>query len=181
MNYNDSHNSMHGVAQGLWLGQDERVETLNSRIADRQTIVGPPLQPNFNARPTSTKYALFPMIDRRTQAVVPIDGTPMYNVRSGFVPATSNGPVSTYLANVDVETVLQNRHVVLQKGADQGVYVPSSKSDLYGFAPVGRQESMGDHEMLFRRDPVNTKTPAIAAQIGQDRFHNNTRVQLRGL
>lgn len=181
MNLNNNPDSIHGVVHGLWLGQNERVETLNDRIAERQRISGPAPQPNFNARPSSTKYSLFPIIDRRTQPIVPIDSTPMYNTVEHFVPATSNGPVSTYLANIDVETVLQNRHLVHQKGADQGVYVPSSKSDLYGFSPVGRQEDMGDRELLFRRNTVSTKTPEIAMQLGQDRFNNNTRVQLRNM
>lgn len=181
MNLNNNPDSIHGVVHGLWLGQNERVETLNDRIAERQHISGPAPQPNFNARPSSTKYSLFPIIDRRTQPIVPIDSTPMYNTVEHFVPATSNGPVSTYLANIDVETVLQNRHLVHQKGADQGVYVPSSKSDLYGFSPVGRQEDMGDRELLFRRNTVATKTPEIAMQLGQDRFNNNTRVQLRNM
>jgi hypothetical protein len=172
-------NSAPIAIQGIWRGQNERVDELNSRIADRQFPDQAP-QPNFNARPSSTRYSLFPVIDRRQQANVPIQPTPMYNCRQHFMPATANGPVSTYLANVDLETVLQNRHVVLQRGADQGVYVPSSKSDLYGFAPVGRQESMGERELLFQRNSdYNTKTPEIARMIGQDRFNNNTRVQLR--
>ena len=180
MNLNDS-GSMYGLVNGLWLGQNERVEELNMRISDRFQVVGASPQPNFDARPSSTKYSLFPMLDRRAQAIVPIVSTPMYNVRQGFLPATSNGPVSTYLANVDVETVLQNRHVVLQKGADQGVYVPSSHSDLYGFAPSGRQEQMGERDLLFRQETIHTKMPEIAKQIGKDRFNNNTRVQLRGV
>ena len=179
MNLNEPDN-IYGAVQGVWRGQDDRVETLNDRLVDRQSLNSHAPQPNFSARPSSTKYALFPCLDRRMPATVPIHPTSMYNTRQHFLPATSNGPVSTYLANIDVETVLQNRHVVLQKGADQGVYVPSSKSDLFGFAPVGRQESMGDREILFQRDTYNTKVPGLATTIGQDRFNNNTRVQLRG-
>ena len=104
-----------------------------------------------------------------------------YNTATNFSPATSNGPVASYLANIDLETVLQNRHVSLQHGADQGVYVPSSKSDLYGFSAVGRQEDMGEHSMIFDKHSLNTKVSDVARQIGQDRFHNNTRTQLRGI
>jgi hypothetical protein len=76
---------------------------------------------------------------------------------------------------------LQNRHVSLQHGADQGVYVPSSSSDLYGFSAVGRQEDMGDRSLIFNRHALNTKVSEVANQVGKDTFHNNTRTQLRGI
>jgi hypothetical protein len=105
----------------------------------------------------------------------------MYNTATNFSPATSNGPVASYLANIDLETVLQNRHITLQHGADQSVYVPSSKSDLFGFSAVGRQEEMGERSMIFDKHSLATKVSEVARQVGQDRFHNNTRTQLRGL
>jgi len=169
-----------GATHGLWEGQFQRVEELNDRLADRH-FPDQMLQPNFSSRPVATKYALFPVIDRRAAPSVPIEKQPKYNQYKSFSPATCNGPVATYLANIDLETVLQNRHVVLQKGADQGVYVPSSKSNLYGFSAVGREESMGERGMLFAKHQLATKTSEVAQKIGQDRFHNNTRVQLRGL
>ena len=49
---------------GVLIGQNERVEELNRRIVDRVSTDAP-LQPNFDPRPVSTKYALFPVIDRR--------------------------------------------------------------------------------------------------------------------
>jgi hypothetical protein len=169
-----------GAVQGLWEGQLDRVEDLNARMAERQ-FPDQALQPNFEARPVSTKYALFPAIDRRAIPTVPILQAPKYDQYKSFSPATSNGPFATDLANVDTETILQNRHVILQKGADQGVYVPSSRSNLYGFSATGRQESMDDREMLFQRHELATRMPEVARKIGQDRFNNNTRVQLRGL
>lgn len=169
-----------GAAHGLWDGQHGRVEDLNSRISDRQ-FPDQPMQANFGFRPVPTKYALFPVIDRRAATTVPIQRAPEYNTTAHFSPATSNGPVATYLANVDLETVLQNRHVSLQHGADQGVYVPSSKSDLYGFSAVGRVEPLDERAMLFDKHTLSTKVSEIANQVGRDTFHNNTRTQLRGL
>lgn len=169
-----------GATKGLWEGQHARVDELNTRLADRH-FPDQPLQPNFEARPVSTKYAHFPVIDRRATPIVPIQRAPRYDTHTTFSPATRNGPVATYLANVDVETVLQNRHVALQNGADQGVYVPSSKSDLYGFSAVGRQEPLDERELLFQKHRLATKVSDVSMKIGQDRFNNNTRVQLRGL
>jgi hypothetical protein len=100
---------------------------------------------------------------------------------TNFSPATRNGPTDAYLANIDVETVLQNRHVALQHGADQGVYVPSSKSDMYGFSAAGRQEDMGERSLIFDKQSFATKVPEVANKIGRDVFQNNTRTQLRGL
>lgn len=170
-----------GLVQGLWQGQQSRTDELNTRIEDRRFPAVRPLQPNFSSRPVPTKYAHFPIIDRRAISNTPIRREEMYNPATDFSPATSNGPVATYLANIDLETVLQNRHVALQHGADQGVYVPSSKSDLYGFSAVGRQEDMGDRSLMFKRHELNTKISEVANMVGKDTFHNNTRTQLRGI
>ena len=180
MDLNDNQN-ITGAVHGLWEGQHDRLDELDIRISERQ-FPDKPLQPNFDFRPVPTKYSFFPIIDRRAKPEVLIrKHNELYNPATNFSPATRNGPVGTYLANIDLETVLQNRHVSLQHGADQGVYVPSSRSDLYGFSAVGRQEDMGDRSMIFDKYSLNTKVSDVARQIGQDRFHNNTRTQLRGL
>ena len=179
MNLNDNTN-VTGSVQGLWQGQQGRLDDLDARLFDRQ-FPDRPLQPNFDFRPVATKYAYLPIIDRRAKPSVPIINQGVYNTETNFSPATSNGPVATYLAYIDLETVLQNRHVSLQHGADQGVYVPNSSSDLYGFSAVGRQEDMGERAMIFNKQGLDTRVSAVAKQVGQDRFHNNTRTQLRGL
>lgn len=169
-----------GAVQGLWQGQQGRLDDLDARLYERQ-FPDRPLQPNFDFRPVATKYAYLPIIDRRAKPSVPIVNQGVYDTATNFSPATSNGPVATYLANIDLETVLQNRHVSLQHGADQGVYVPNSSSDLYGFSAVGRQEDMGERAMIFNKQGLDTRVSDVARQVGQDRFHNNTRTQLRGL
>jgi hypothetical protein len=179
MDLNDNPN-VTGAIQGLWQGQHSRLDELDERIAARQ-FPDRPLQPQFEFRSVATKYSHFPIIDRRAKPEVSIIKNDQYNTATHFSQATRNGPTNTYLANIDLETVLQNRHVALQHGADQGVYVPSSKSDLYGFSAVGRQENLGDRSMIFDKHQLNTKVSEVARQIGQDRFHNNTRTQLRGL
>ena len=179
MDLNDNPN-VTGAVNGLWQGQQERLDELDARLAERQ-FPDRPLQPNFDFRPIPTKYSYMPVIDRRTRPEVPIVDQGFYNTATNFSPATRNGPVASYLANIDLETVLQNRHVALQHGADQGIYVPSSKSNLYGFSAVGRQEELGERAMIFEKHSLATKGSDVARQIGQNTFHNNTRVQLRDL
>lgn len=169
-----------GVIIGLWQGQHERLDELDARLSDRQ-FPDRPLQPNFDFRPVATKYSYLPIIDRRAKPLVSIAHYETHNLTTNFSPATSNGPVETYLANIDLETILQNRHVALQHGADQGVYVPSSSSNLYEFSAVGRQEDMGERAMIFDKYGLATRGSVVTSQVGKDRFHNNTRTQLRGI
>jgi hypothetical protein len=179
MDLNDNPN-VPGAVQGLWTGQHSRLNELYDRLNERQ-FPDRPLQPQFEFRPVATKYAHFPIIDRRAKPEVSILKHDQYHSAMNFSPPMRNGPTDTYLANIDLETVLQNRHVALQHGADQGVYVPSSKSNLYGFTAVGRQEDLGERSMIFDKQALDTKVSDVARQIGKDKFHNNTRTQLRGL
>jgi hypothetical protein len=65
---------MHGVVEGVFYGQNARVDELNDRILDRNHS-DHTLPPNINSRPVQTKYALFPMLDKRMPATVPIEST----------------------------------------------------------------------------------------------------------
>jgi hypothetical protein len=93
-------------------------------------------------------------------------------------------PFSSYLANIDVEIMLRNASVALQNGADQGVFVPMSSSDLYNVRlPVASQPVEQTHPLLFGKDPEMTTTvpPIIrSGTIGNQSIFNHTRVQLRG-
>jgi len=179
MNINEFSNGIQGAQQGVLLGQFDRVDELNTRMQERH-FSDQPLQPNFDPRSTPAKYARFPLIERRATATATIQSGTPYDIKTNFSPATRSGPVGAYLANIDTETVLQNRHVSLQKGADQGVYVPNSTSDLYKVAAYGRQE-MQTHPSLFDRPSFTTTISPIVGQIGQDWVSNHTRTQLRGL
>jgi hypothetical protein len=181
MNIAQSFQPIYGVQQGLTSGQFARTEELNARVASRQ-FSDRPLAPNFDPRPVPTKYALFPMMDRRTSPTEPIVRMPAHSVADNFSPATQNGPVGTYLANVNTETILRNQTVALQKGAEQGVYVPSSKSDLYRTMVYGRTETQ-THPDLFSRAQYTTQTSEVIdhSRIGHDRFFNHTRTQLRNI
>jgi hypothetical protein len=180
MNLHEVDQSLFGVHTGLIAGQFDRTDELNSRTAARQ-FPDQELQPNFGPRPVPTKYSLFPVIERRTPATVPIRDIGRHSVQDNFNPATRNGPVSTYLANVNTETILRNQTVALQHGADQGVYVPSSDSELYLVRAVGRREEQ-THPILFERQQYQTTQSMTETWgIGRDQFNNHTRTQLRNI
>jgi hypothetical protein len=168
-----------GSHSGLMLGGFGRVDELNDRIHQRvQSDHSLPVQ--YDPRAVPTKYSIFPIFDRRAKPESKPPSKPTYDVQKVFAPIGRRGPVDYFLANVDTETVLQNRHVVYQKFADQSVYVPHSNSDLYRVEAVGRQEPQ-THSSLFEQRTYATTGSHVAELVGRDMFHNSTRTQLRGL
>ena len=171
---------LYGVTNGCYVGQQDRVDELNTRIQSRQ-FTDVPLSPNYDPRPVPTKYALFPIIDRRKPIQEMKKSYPEYSVQH-FSPMTRNGPSSTYFRNIDTETVLRNQTVALQHGADQGVYVPSTNSDLYremDFLSTNRATMPPVHRDLFLQSKIKMSTPIISPRIGKETFYNHTRTQLR--
>ena len=83
----------------LFYGQNQRVEELNDRIYDRNKS-DISLEPNFDPRSISTKYAKFPIImTTHTQnTVAPIHAKSPYMIHTNFSPANRQGPVSGYLS-----------------------------------------------------------------------------------
>jgi hypothetical protein len=180
MNVQEADSPLFGVHRGLFAGQFDRVDELNTRISSRHFPTRD-LQPNFSPRPVPTKCSLFPIIERRAPVSVPIYETPKHSVSDNFNPATRLGPVSTYLANIDVETILRNQTTALQHGAEQSVYVPSSTSSLYKTEAVGRAEEQ-THPMLFAPREYYTTPSALGHYgVGNARLYNHTRTQLRNV
>jgi len=167
---------------GIIYGQYDRLNELNDRIKGRQ-FSDQPLQPNYDPRPVPTKYSHFPIIERRKTAAIetPLAKYLDYSPETNFAPISGKGTVDGFLRNVNTESTLRNQYFALQKGADQAVYVPSSSSNLYGFAAVGRQESQ-THPTLFQQSAFDSTPNAnINQAIGSELFFNHTRTQLRGL
>ena len=179
MDLHQSNMSLYGVAQGISTGQHERVDELNARYMDRQ-FCDKPLKPNFDIRSVPTKYSVFPLIDRRAPHQEPIHKYADHQSHSNFCPNMPRGPVGGFLQNVETESILRNQYFASQKGADQGVYVPGANSDLYRVDVVGRQEIQTHPTISAQFQFERQIHPNLASnQIGQDRFHNNTRTQLR--
>jgi hypothetical protein len=169
---------MQGVAEGVTYQQNERVEELNARIYDR-CYSDLPLEPNYTPRPVPTKYALFPIIDRKKPVEEERLSYPTFDPYTNFNPGTQNAPPSGYFSHVDTETILRNQSFALQN-ASQNVYIPSSQSELYNVTVVSRPE-VQPYALLFQRPTFDTTVhPNMASSnIGKETFYNHTRTQLR--
>jgi len=178
MNYQTNY-LIDGAHQGVQYGQNARVDELNERINER-FVPDSPLEPNFDPRPVSTKYAHFPIINRRKMVNEPSIPYPEYNQHIIFTPMTSRGPSSGYRKNVDIENGLRNQEYALQHGADQNVYVPASNSDLYRISIVSKPTEQ-PHPNLFAQPQFSSMPhPNVEnSVIGRERFFNHTRTQLR--
>jgi hypothetical protein len=179
MNLRES-DKIYGIPEGVEYGQNARVDELNSRIQDRQ-LPDRQIRPQFDFRPVATKYSTFPIIDRRP----PIDTESRpkyleYSPETTFAPNIRRGPVEYFVSHIDDESKLRNQFFAIQKGADQGVYVPSSNSDLYKIYVNGRQEEQPFPNISahFTRD-TKLVNKSISPHIGNDLFNNCTRTQLR--
>ena len=172
-------NPIEGLPNFLYQGQNERVDELNHRIQSRH-FPDSPLQPNFDPRPVPTKYALFPIINRRTPMKEPAIPYLDYNSSVNFNPGSQRAPPSGF--NIELETQLRNQYFALQHGADQGVYIPSSNSDLYRVpVPMGSQKESQPFPDLFSNPEFNSfpNPNVVDTKIGRDTFYNHTRTQLR--
>lgn len=168
-----------GTHTGVQYRQNTNIDEFNTRLNGRQ-FADSPLEPNFDMRSVSTKYARFPIINRRkpvTEGKLPyVD----YNQGANFTPAVSKGPVSGYMNSVDTETILRNQTFGLQTGIGQDVYVPSSSSELYNVSVVSRPSEQ-PHTGLFAHSTFSNRPhPNVEnSTIGRDQFFNHTRTQLR--
>jgi hypothetical protein len=160
-------------------GQNERVDELNQRIESRQ-FPDSPLEPNFDPRAVPTKYALFPIVNRRTPSKETALPYINYNGSVNFNPGPQRAPPSGFIQNVDIETTLRNQHFAHQKGAHQGIFIPDSKSDLYKVT-IPSTPVEQTHPLLFERQIFGDyKHPNMTNTIiGQEQFFNHTRTQLR--
>lgn len=171
---------MLGVPEGVSYGQNEHVDELNNRMVSRQ-FPDRALQPNFDFRPESTKYALFPIMDKKP-TYNKIEQTNMeYMQKTNFNPGTKNAPPSGYFSNIDTETILRNQTIALQHGANQGVYVPTSESELYKVHVNTTDKRPQPHTQLFNVPQFsNSLHPNLQdTNIGKETFYNHTRTQLR--
>lgn len=175
---------MYGVPNGVLYGQHERVEELNERLQDRH-FPDKPLAPNFSGRPILSRYSRFQISDGRRPAEEPIQQVAPHNVNTNFSPATSRGPPSTILQNIDMESALRNQNVALQRNPLQSVYVPDSSSDLYNVrVPFSSFPGSNPHPTLFYRQEISSTPRELNvrnSQIGKNVFNNHTKTQLRTL
>ena len=168
-----------GVPKYAFYGQEDRVEELNKRMGSRNNIEKK-LEPNFDLRPTSTKYDHFPVLDKQPAPKNPTYET--YKLSNQFFNGDGKAPSSGYFSNIDLESNLRNQHFALQKGASQGVYVPTSESDMYK-VKVPYIPSEQPHPKLFAKQPFSKELHENLHnnKIGVNTFYNHTRNQLRDM
>lgn len=169
-----------GVQEGALVGQNERVDELNTRMIDRQ-FPDSALKPNINTRAIQTKQSRFSVLDHHPVSEIKANEFPEYTL-SNFNPGSDRAPVSGYFSKVDLENELRNQKFAKQHGAAQGVYIPSSNSDLYKTHVISTP-SVQPHPLLFIKPSIDSTTQinAIESKLGKDKLFNHTRTQLRNL
>jgi len=162
----------------------ERHKIMNERCFQRN-IPSSSLQPYLDVRPVMTKYATFPVIDYRKPATVPINQQPVYSPEDTFNPGTDVAPWSGFATNVSIESELRNQTHRLCC-SDKNVYVPSSKSDMYGYewSKRGRTEPnphihlQNNLKTIGQNNSSNNQTNLKTEYdyLGEHVFYNSTRL-----
>jgi hypothetical protein len=156
---------------------------MNEKLYNRN-VPSEPLQPYLDVRPTGVRFSVFPIINLRPKANVPIRNLPVFNQGQNFNPGNTNGPWSGYASNVNTESILKNQIYALQCNS-KAVYVPSSKSDLYNNYNVPHEPEFQNPEnqifpKLFHQETFNEFNPNNH-DLGYEIFNNSTRTQLKNL
>ena len=116
-------------------------------------------------------------------SVIELEKYENYSLSKNFNPGSDKAPVSGYFSNVDLETNMRNQHFALQHGASQGTYVPTSASELYNVrVPFSVGEPQPHPDLFQKQQFANEIHPNLMhTNIGNDRFFNHTRTQLRNM
>lgn len=153
---------IYGLPTGLLRGQHDRVDELNDRILGR-SFDNKPTKTVFDPRAISTKYSLFPILDRRPKIYL-----------------DDKDPVGQ---NVETETDLYGRKERVGVYDSGSKFRPSLESDMYK-VEVGKPTDQPPLEraLLFARPTFDASVHPnlISSQIGNNVFNNHTRTQLRG-
>lgn len=157
----------------------ERQMITNMRTFER-IIPSQPLQSYLEARPSSTKYSLLPIVDPRKEINVPLIQRATYTPESVYNPGNDGAPWSGYASNVNNESLLRNQVYALQK-CSQSEYIPSSKSSLYVHKTTNIYPVEQTHKYLFKDETFSKKSFQHSQHIGYSMFNNATRCQLKNL
>lgn len=145
---------------------------LNQRI-NKRYFPSQELPPNFDPRPISTKYTHFMQQDPPLSSSTSLRSYPLYNTKDIFYPGTTKAPVQHALQQVDVESLLGNRFMALQKN-DHAFYIPPYQSDLY------KQHSNLQDKPKTQMLEVNIQS-RTSCNLAPHTFNNSTRYNLKNL
>jgi hypothetical protein len=174
--------SPYGAEYGVTVGQHDRTDELNLRMNARM-FPDTDLQPNFDPRPVSTKYSIFPIVDSYARTVEPFKPYLDYYPEVVFNPGNAKAPIDGFIRKIDLESDLSNRNAILKKNDLGNKYIPSLHSDLYNVVVKSTDNgaAIAAHPLLFSPFVMNSSTDdfVYSSTVGNDQFHNHTRTQLR--
>ena len=158
---------------------NQRTEEINQRISYRN-IPSSQLQPHFDIRPLSSKYAKMPIVDRHVNHKVPIQVIPTYDIETTFNPGSAQAPWSGFAANINNESRLRNQFYALQNGAGQSCYIPFKNIQLYNAYTPDATANQQPFQELFTNQPFADFNPCPKG-LGVSFFENCTRQQIKEL
>lgn len=149
---------------------------LNTRM-NKRYFPSKELQPNFDPRPISTKYTHFMLEDRKISNNVNLRKYDHYEISNTFFSGNRKAPTQGFFQNVDVESMLNNQFMALQKN-DQAYYIPSTNSELY----IHKSKLSNKPEKYDYYDMENKIVNNVdKCNLAPDLFNNSTRYNLSNL
>ncbi len=149
---------------------------LNQRLNQRY-FPSNELQPNFDPRPLSTKYTHYMTENPTKQSNEILRNYPTFETSKTFFPGNAKAPIHGALQQVDLESLLNNRFMALQKN-DHAYYIPSTNSELYNHnSNLQDKPSQINTYMKTNLPPKNIDKCNLAPKV----FHNSTRYNLKNV
>ena len=131
---------------------------------------------NLGIRPIPTKYGYKPILSTPLKNNVPIQHYPTFNVDKDYLPGNKQGPWDGFASHINDESKLKNMFFANTK-AQQGVYIPSSNSDLYQPTTVkGREHEKQTFPYLFNDSLLTSTTSNVYKE---NKLFNNDSRQMR--
>lgn len=164
-----------GICKGIYYGQNERVDEVNDRIQTRH-FPDVDLPPNFDPRPVSTKFCLYPTFIRNSDgsetkksiSIPPTGGITINDDKTYqkvvYNPGTDKGPPITFLKNIDIENQLRKE------------YTPSK--NVFSSQTTATPPSQ-TYTTYIPNYLANPYTNDSSQKIGSNNFNNFTKIQLR--
>ena len=170
---------LYGVVNGAYTSNHSRLGEINDRIHNRLRPSST-LCPAFSVRPTSSKYAMMPILEQRPVPSVPLHEYANFTTETVFNPGNAKAPWRGWADRVNLESSLRNQYFALQRN-DRADYVPNSTSDLYSVT-IDAREVQQPNPYLFDNGADNfAPMNPNPNDLGRLTFENSTRFQLRTL
>lgn len=170
---------IYGVVNGAYSNHHDRLGEINDRIHSR---IKPSaiMQPAFSMRPSSSKYAMMPILEQRPVPTIAIPSYQQFTTETVFNPGNAKAPWRGWAERVNLESSMRNQFFALQRN-DRAEYVPNSTSDLYQVT-IDARDVIQPNPYLFDNGadnfaPMNPNPD----NLGRMTFENSTRFQLRTL